>query len=42
MKKIIQKLEQSLGFKINNINIYINAITHKSADTINNYENWNF
>ena len=42
MKKIIQKLEQSLGFKINNINIYINAITHKSADTINNYEKLEF
>ncbi len=42
MKKIIQKLEVSLGFKINNTNIYINAITHKSADTINNYEKLEF
>ena len=42
MKKIIQKLEASLGFKINNTNIYINAITHKSADTINNYEKLEF
>ena len=32
MKKIINKLEQNLGFKINNIELYIKAITHKSAD----------
>ena len=32
MKKSINKLEQKIGYKINNIELYINAITHKSAD----------
>ncbi len=42
MKKNIYKLEQKLGFKINNIEFYKNAITHKSADKINNYEKLEF
>ena len=42
MKKIINKLEHNLGFKVNNINFYINALTHKSADKINNYEKLEF
>jgi len=42
MKKIINKLEQNLGFKISNVELYKNAITHKSADTINNYEKLEF
>tara|TARA_Y100000590_G_scaffold28174_1_gene31615 strand:+ start:8215 stop:8886 length:672 start_codon:yes stop_codon:yes gene_type:complete len=42
MKKIINKLEHNLGFKVNNINLYINALTHKSADKINNYEKLEF
>tara|TARA_Y100000590_G_scaffold461365_1_gene622760 strand:- start:147 stop:812 length:666 start_codon:yes stop_codon:yes gene_type:complete len=42
MKKSIYKLEQSLGFKIKNIEIYLNAITHKSADKLNNYEKLEF
>ena len=42
MKKIINKLEQNLGFKINNVELYIKAITHKSADKINNYEKLEF
>ena len=42
MKKIINKLEQNLGFKVNNINFYIDALTHKSADKINNYEKLEF
>jgi len=42
MKKIINKLEQNLGFKINKIELYNNAITHKSADKINNYEKLEF
>ena len=42
MKKIINKLEQNLGFKINNIEIYVKALTHKSADKTNNYEKLEF
>ena len=42
MKKIINKLEQNLGFKINNVELYKKAITHKSADKINNYEKLEF
>ena len=42
MKKIINKLEQNLGFKISNVDLYKKAITHKSADTINNYEKLEF
>ena len=42
MKKNLNKLEQNLGFKINNLDLYINAITHKSADKINNYEKLEF
>ncbi len=42
MKKNINKLEQSLGFKLNNLKLYNNAITHKSSDKINNYEKLEF
>ena len=42
MKKIINKLELSLGFKINNTDLYLKAITHKSLDKINNYEKLEF
>ena len=42
MKKTINKLEQSLGFKIINYELYNNAITHKSSDKINNYEKLEF
>ena len=42
MKKIINTLEQNLGYKIYNIDIYLKAITHKSADKINNYEKLEF
>ena len=42
MKKIINKLEQNLSFKINKVELYTNAITHKSADKINNYEKLEF
>ena len=42
MKKIINKLEQNLEFKISNIELYGKAITHKSADKINNYEKLEF
>ncbi len=42
MKKNLNKLEQNLGFKINNLDLYINAITHKSAYKINNYEKLEF
>ncbi len=42
MKKNLNKLEQNLGFKINNLDLYIKAITHKSADKINNYEKLEF
>ena len=42
MKKSIIKLEQSLGFKINNIELYYKALTHKSFDKINNYEKLEF
>tara|TARA_B100000579_G_C22757162_1_gene817013 strand:- start:57 stop:722 length:666 start_codon:yes stop_codon:yes gene_type:complete len=42
MKKIISKLEHNLGFKINNVDLYSRAITHKSADKINNYEKLEF
>ena len=42
MKKIINKLEQNLGFKINNVHLYKKAITHKSADKENNYEKLEF
>ena len=42
MKKSINKLEQKIGYKINNIELYINAITHKSADKKNNYEKLEF
>jgi len=42
MKKIINKLEQNLGFKINNVELYKKAITHKSADKENNYEKLEF
>tara|TARA_B100001123_G_C15317062_1_gene1026501 strand:- start:1691 stop:2356 length:666 start_codon:yes stop_codon:yes gene_type:complete len=42
MKKIINKLELNLGFKVNNFALYKKAITHKSADKINNYEKLEF
>ncbi len=42
MKKIISKLENNLGFKISNIDLYIKAITHKSANKIDNYEKLEF
>ena len=42
MKKNIFTLEQNVGFKINNIKLYTNALTHKSADKINNYEKLEF
>ena len=42
MKKFINKLEQNLGFKINNLELYIKALTHKSADKLNNYEKLEF
>ena len=42
MKKDISKLEQNLGFKINNLELYIKAITHKSADKNLNYEKLEF
>ena len=42
MKKNISKLEQNLGFKINNLDLYIKAITHKSADKNSNYEKLEF
>ena len=42
MKKSINKLETNLGFKISNFDMYIKAITHKSADKENNYEKLEF
>jgi len=42
MVKNILKLEKILEFKINNIEYYKNAITHKSADKLNNYEKLEF
>ena len=42
MKKNINKLENNLGFKITNVELYSNALTHKSADKINNYEKLEF
>ncbi len=42
MKKIINKLEQNLKFKISNFELYLNALTHKSADKTNNYEKLEF
>ena len=42
MKKNINKLEISLGFKINNVELYNKSITHKSADKTNNYEKLEF
>ena len=42
MKKNINKFEQLLGFKTNNIELYKNAITHKSVNKIVNYEKLEF
>mgnify|MGYP001207079513 FL=1 len=42
MKKIINKLEQYLGFKISDHELYYKALTHKSADKNNNYEKLEF
>jgi len=42
MKKNLIKLEQNLGFKLNNLELYSQAITHKSVDKLNNYEKLEF
>ena len=42
MRKNINKLEQNLGFKVGSVNLYIHALTHKSADKLNNYEKLEF
>tara|TARA_B100001121_G_scaffold198501_1_gene173573 strand:- start:2184 stop:2855 length:672 start_codon:yes stop_codon:yes gene_type:complete len=42
MKKNINKLEQNLKFKISKLELYNNAMTHKSYDKINNYEKLEF
>ena len=42
MKKFLNKLEIILKFKIVNADIYVKALTHKSADKINNYEKLEF
>tara|TARA_B100000676_G_scaffold276353_1_gene297230 strand:+ start:474 stop:1142 length:669 start_codon:yes stop_codon:yes gene_type:complete len=42
MKKILNKLELHLGFKLNKFELYNNAITHKSYDKTNNYEKLEF
>jgi len=42
MRKVLNKIEQYLGFRINNIELYNQAITHKSADKTNNYEKLEF
>jgi len=42
MKNSINKLKQYLDFKINNIKLYNDALTHKSCDKINNYEKLEF
>ena len=42
MKKHINKLEQNLKFKISKLELYNNAMTHKSYDKINNYEKLEF
>ena len=42
MKKNINKLEQNLGFKISNSELYFKALTHKSYDKNNNYEKLEF
>ena len=42
MKNSINKLEQYLDFKINNLKLYNDALTHKSCDKINNYEKLEF
>ncbi len=42
MKKTINKLEQYLGFKTSNTELYYRAITHKSTDKNNNYEKLEF
>ena len=42
MKKNLNKIEQYLGFRINNTELYSKAITHKSADKTNNYEKLEF
>ncbi len=42
MKKNITKIEQYLGFKINKIDLYTKALTHKSYDKNNNYEKLEF
>lgn len=42
MKKNINKLEQNLGFKISNSELYSKALTHKSYDKNNNYEKLEF
>tara|TARA_B100000003_G_C10911916_1_gene363588 strand:- start:679 stop:1344 length:666 start_codon:yes stop_codon:yes gene_type:complete len=42
MKKNLNKLEQNLGFKISNSELYSKALTHKSYDKNNNYEKLEF
>tara|TARA_B100000965_G_C19375744_1_gene662390 strand:- start:153 stop:818 length:666 start_codon:yes stop_codon:yes gene_type:complete len=42
MKKNINKFDQLLGFKINNLELYKNATTHKSVNKIINYEKLEF
>ncbi len=42
MKKILNKLEQNLGFKIINSDLYKKALTHKSLNKIKNYEKLEF
>ena len=42
MKKNLNKLEQNLGFKIVNTDLYIKCLTHKSFDKENNYEKLEF
>tara|TARA_Y100001970_G_scaffold287888_1_gene413673 strand:- start:5212 stop:5877 length:666 start_codon:yes stop_codon:yes gene_type:complete len=42
MKKNLNKLEQNLGFKFVDYEVYVKALTHKSADKSNNYEKLEF
>ena len=42
MKKNLNKLEQNLGFKITNTDLYSKCLTHKSFDKKNNYEKLEF
>tara|TARA_B100000003_G_C10914754_1_gene364724 strand:+ start:708 stop:1373 length:666 start_codon:yes stop_codon:yes gene_type:complete len=42
MKRFINKFEQIIGFKMNNLELYKKALTHKSYDKNNNYEKLEF